>query len=189
MDNNAPSILKPTVIGGVTAAVVSSIPLVNCLNVFCCALVVAGGFFAGFLYSRECGRQGYAFGPANGATVGLVAGLFYALTDSIITGLIHALGWAPDMEQVLDQLDEAGLPPEYADQVMWAVEKFGSGFSVLHFLLSLLIAAVFCTLGGLIAGMSFKVQPAPPASGMTPPPSAPESGGPGDPGAPPPPQA
>ena len=40
-----------------------------------------------------------------------------------------------------------------------------------------------------IAGMSFKVQPAPPASGMTPPPSAPESGGPGDPGAPPPPQA
>jgi len=136
MDNNAPSILRPTVIGGVSAAVVSSIPVVACLNVFCCALVVGGGFLAGYLYSKECGKQGFAFGPANGATVGLVAGLFYALTDSVITGLIHALGWAPDLEQVLTQMDEAGLPPEYADQMVWAIEKFGTGFSIFHFLLT-----------------------------------------------------
>lgn len=179
MNSNAPSILKPTVIGGVTAAIVSSIPLVNCLNVFCCALVVAGGFFAGYLYSKDCERQRFNFGPANGATVGLVAGLFYAITDSVITGVIHAMGWAPDVDQVLQQLDEAGLPPEYADRFAWAVEKFGSGFSILHFLLSLLIAAVFCTIGGLIAGMTFKVQPPAPA-----PPSADM----GDPGPPPPPQ-
>lgn len=189
MDNNAPSILKPTVIGGVSAAVVSSIPVVACLNVFCCALVVGGGFLAGYLYSKECGKQGSAFGPANGATVGLVAGLFYALTDSVITGLIHALGFAPDLEQVLAQMDEAGLPPEYADQMVWAIEKFGTGFSIFHFLLSLLIAAVFCTLGGLIAGLSFKVAPAPPVGGMTPPPPAFPTDDPGDSGPPEPPQA
>ena len=191
MDNNAPSILKPTVIGGVSAAIVSSIPIVNCLNVLCCSLVIAGGFFAGYLYSRDCAGAGCAFGPGNGATVGLVAGLFYALTDFLINGLVRSLGLAPDLEEVMDQMDQAGLPPEYADQFVWAMEKFGGGFSILGFLLSLLVAAVFCTIGGLIAGMTFKVAPAPPAppmDAMAPPPPPPphDPAGPGG-GTPPPP--
>ena len=185
MDNNAPSILKSTVIGGVAAGVASSIPFVNCLNLFCCALVIAGGFLAGFLYSKECARQQYPFGPANGATVGLVSGLFYAVTGSLIQGLYHAMGFGPDLDQILDQIDQAGMPPESTEWVVWAFEKFGGGFSVLGFLVSLLIAAVFCTVGGLIAGMSFKVEPAPPAPGMTPPPPGSMNG---DPGPPPPPQ-
>ena len=188
MDSNAPSILKPTVIGGVSAAVISSVPMVNCLNVFCCALVVAGGFLAGYLYSKDCAGQGFAFGPANGATVGLVAGLFYALTETMIAGLVQMLGWAPDVDEMLGQMDQAGVPPEYTDQLIWAMENF-AGFTIYHFLLTLLIAAVFCSVGGLIAGLTFKVAPAPPAGGMTPPPPAFPTDDPGEPGPPPPPQA
>jgi len=172
MDNSAPSILKSTLIGGVAAGVASSIPIVACLNLFCCALVVAGGFLGGYLYSKECGKHGTPFGPANGATVGLVAGLFYAITGSVIQGLYNAMGFGPDLDQVLDQLDQAGAPPEMVDWVVWIVENFLTGFSILGFLATLLLAAAFSTIGGVISGLTFKVEPAPPADGVAPPPIA-----------------
>ncbi len=49
MDKN-PSMIKATVIGGLSAAVLSSIPLVSCLNVACCSLLIGGGFLASFIY-------------------------------------------------------------------------------------------------------------------------------------------
>jgi hypothetical protein len=103
----------------------------------------------------------------------------------VIGGIYRAVGFGPDLDEILEQMDQAGAPPESTEWVVWAFEKFGGGFSILGFLVSLLIAAIFCTVGGLIAGMVFKIEPAPPAGGMAPPPppgdfppaSPPSSGG------------
>ena len=66
MDNRAPSMLKATLIGGLTAGVVSGLPFVSALNACCCALVIGGGFLAAFIYSRDCQRAGVAFRPGSG---------------------------------------------------------------------------------------------------------------------------
>ena len=59
MDNQAPSMLKSTVIGGAVFGAIAAVPLVgSMLNCLCCSLITGGGFFAAYLYSRECARSG-----------------------------------------------------------------------------------------------------------------------------------
>lgn len=182
MDDRAPSMLKPTLIGGLTAGAVAGLPLLNMINCACCALIIGGGFLASWLYSRECATRGATFTPGNGALVGLVAGLFYAVGASIVGGLVQMMMPA-DIEQISQMLDQFDMPDESRDQAMRFAEMAGTGVGVIFFFfLNLLLAAVFSTIGGLIGGAVFRheppapVPPPPPAaSGDLPQPPAPPS--------------
>jgi hypothetical protein len=184
MDNPAPSMLKATLIGGSAAGFVAAIPIVGALNCFCCCLIIGGGFLAAFLYSLECKKTGTEFRAGQGALVGLLAAVFYALVNSLVGGAIQlALGMGIDQasEDVFEMMEQFGgeVPPE-AEQVL----EFLSGAPILllvvmSFFITLCIAAIFSTIGGLIGGAVFKVEPpapAPPAA----PPVAPTPGPPSD---------
>lgn len=164
MDQAAPSMFKATLIGGATAGVVASIPLVSALNCLCCSLVISGGFFAAFLYSRECGRAGAAFRPGSGAMVGLVAGLFYSVVSTIGAAVVHMVspaGTEEAIDQVLEQLEgQPNVPPETIEMIegfMRLITTWAGLFIV--FCITLLVAAIFSTVGGLIGGAVFKVEP------------------------------
>lgn len=171
MDDRAPSMLKPTMIGGLTAGAVAGLPVLGMLNCACCALIIGGGFLASWLYSRECTSRGASFTPGNGALVGLVAGLFYAIGASLVGGLVQMVMPA-DIEQISQMLDQFNMPEESRGQAERWVEMMGSGVGVvLFFFLNLLLAAVFSTVGGLIGGAVFRHEP--PAPVPPPPPAAP----------------
>lgn len=175
MDSRAPSMLKATMIGGIAAGAASAFPLVNLLNCFCCALVIGGGFLAAFLYSRECAGAGVAFRGGNGAVVGLVSGLFFAIAAVIVGTLVAAVMPQPDPEEMLEAMRQFGdVPPEAEDFVYnFVAGGLTVGKVILNFFIYLLMGAVFATVGGLIGGAVFKVEPpppAPPTQGTVPPP-------------------
>lgn len=174
MDDRSPSMLKPTLIGGAAAGFASGVPLVGMLNCACCSLVMGGGFLAAFLYSKECKREGVEFRPGSGAIVGLVAGLFYALASVITSGLVN-LVTGQSIEQMIEQAEAMGteIPPEAEPVIEFLMESGPFLLLVMSFFVSLLIAAVFSTIGGLIGGAVFKVEPpaAPPSPGMSAPPA------------------
>jgi hypothetical protein len=176
-----PSILKATLIGGATFGLLGSIPIVNAINCFCCALVMGGGFVAAYLYANDCKRVGVAFGAGHGAVVGLVAGVFYAIVNAIIEGLITIVLGRPEPEEVLDFLEGFDMPPEALDTAERVVEVLSSSIGVLIlFGVVLAVSLVFSTIGGLIGGSVFKVAATPPAvpPGSTPaPPTFPPAGG------------
>jgi len=183
--DNKPSMLKATMIGGLSFGVAGAIPLINMLNCLCCALIIAGGFLAAFLYSKECSAAGVEFRPGNGALIGLVAGLFYSVANAFTGGLVAAVFGGPDIEQMRDMFEQFDLPPEAMDTALRFMETSGSFIGIMiAFFFTLLFAAIFSTIGGLIGGAVFKVEPPPPASPAPPTPSAPLGGGPGG-GAPP----
>ncbi len=166
MNGSPPSMLKPALIGGAVFGLLAGIPLVGALNCLCCSLVMGGGFLASFLYSKECRAVGAEFRPGNGAMVGLVAAPFYAIVGTIVSGVFQMLMGGSIMEQ-LEQARQMGaeIPPE--------VEEFfaSSGTALLigaGFLITLVLAAVFSTIGGAIGGAVFKVEP--PAAAPPPPP-------------------
>ena len=175
MDNN-PSMIKATVIGGLSAAVLSSIPLVSCLNIACCSLLIGGGFLASFIYSRDVAAAGGTFAVGNGAAVGLVTGGFYAVgtaVTSAITRVLIDINPAEQFELVREQMEQSGnLPPEaleMLDQVSGFLETSGGGLLfIIGFGFSLLLGAVFCTVGGLIGGAVFKKDPPAPAAPAAP---------------------
>jgi len=168
--------LKSTVIGGGLFGLVAGLPVVGMLNCACCSLVAGGGFLAAYLYSKECAGQGFAFRPGNGALVGLVAGLFYAIASTVIGAIVNAVTGGLDVETILDQMQQTDAPPEVVDGIANALDMLSGPAGILVvFFVSLLLAAIFSTLGGLIGGSVFKVESAapPPAGGDVPPPPPP----------------
>ncbi len=163
MKPGSPSMLKATLIGGSAAGVLSSLPLVGILNCLCCSLVVGGGFFAAYLYAQSCRSHGVEFRPGTGALVGLVAAFFYAIASTIV-GMI----FRPDVDEMMSQMESMGqnIPPEVLDWMTWGMKIIGTPLGMLLvFGFSLVIGAIFSTLGGLIGGAAFKVEaPASPAS-------------------------
>ena len=162
MDNAAPSMLKATLIGGGAAGIAAALPIIGALNCLCCSLVIGGGFLAAFLYSRDCQQAGAEFRPGNGALVGLVAGLFYSIAGTVVGVVVRAIMPAPDIDQVMEQLEGIDLDPEVIDGIADFMEMSQSGSGlVIMFFATLLLAAVFSTIGGLIGGAVFKVEPPP----------------------------
>jgi hypothetical protein len=181
MNDRSPEMLKPTLIAGIVFGIPAAIPFINILNVCtCCGFIWGCGFLASFLYSKSCRSAGVEFRPGSGAMVGLIAGAFYAVVSTVLGGLISLVMPQQDYDQILDQLEsQGGLSPEALDFAYDAVaflEETGSFvLIVIGFFFTVLIAAVFSTLGGLIGGAVFKVEPPPPAPGTTPGPPAPPS--------------
>ena len=177
MDNRAPSMLKPTLIAGLTMGVVTSIPGLDVLNLCtCCSLVALGGFLGSFLYSRSCREANVGFRPGNGALVGLITGAFWAVAATIVGSLLFALIGNPVMKSLLETLlENPDLPPEALDAIEQALDEMEQRSLtllkvVLSFFQSVIVGAIFATLGGLIGGAVFKVEPAPPVGDASPPP-------------------
>ena len=179
MDKN-PSMIKATAIGGLSAAVLSSIPFVGCLNVACCSLLIGGGFLAAFMYSREVEAAGGSFAVGNGAAVGLVTGGFYAVGTAVVRAITMMVIDASPSEQFelfREQLENSGnLPPEMLDTLEqvsdFLVESGGGLLFIIGLFFSLLLGAVFCTVGGLIGGAVFKKDPLAAAPAAPAPPQA-----------------
>ncbi|HKQ60939.1 MAG TPA: hypothetical protein VJS92_06590 [Candidatus Polarisedimenticolaceae bacterium] len=171
MNDRSPSMLKSTLIGGSVFGVLSAVPILGLLNCACCALVLGAGFFAAYLYSNQCKGAGAAFRPADGAIVGLVAALFHALAWTVVHLLFRAIVGAEDPADAMSQMDQFNIPEESREMARKVAELMVSGVGqVLLFFVWLLLGAIFSTLGGLIGGAVFKVEPpAPPAAPVVPP--------------------
>jgi len=184
MNHKSPDLLRPTLTAGVVFGAVASVPFLSLLNCFCCALVVGCGFFASWLYAGECRRGLVGFSPGSGAMVGLVAGAFYAMTQSVLETLIRLVIGDPTARVALSLLEKIpNLPADNRDMLEQALRQASEAAPsvasfVLGFFMMVLVAAVFSTVGGLIGAAVFRVSPPmplPPPSddAPIPPPSAP----------------
>jgi hypothetical protein len=162
--NTTTSKLKPAVIGGLVMGALSALPVVSLGNGCCCLWVICGGLVAAYMLQEQ---EPGPISPADGATVGLFAGVigaFVSLVFSIPLGLLLA----PMQRQLVDRLLQSGqLPPEF--------ERFASsmvgvvGF-VLGFMALLMAGVIFSTLGGLLGAAIFKRKT--PPDGIDIPPSS-----------------
>ncbi len=148
--------LKPAMIGGVALGFASAIPIVNCLNCACCALVIGGGYLAAFLYMKEAPPS--AEPPyGDGAVLGLIAGVVGAVTSTIVSIPFQLLQLGTGgMGEIHQAIEEAGMDlPPAAEQMIAQMGAGGValGAIVFGFFFNLVLFSIFATIGS-IAGVA-----------------------------------
>lgn len=141
--------------------VLSALPIIAAGNACCCLWVVSGGVIAAYLFQQS---KTTPITPADGALVGLLAGLAGALVRFVVAIPVDIL--VAPMEQAMMQrmLDMGTFPPEARD----ILERYGRGGARggAYFIISrifglmfwIFVGGVFSTLGGLLGALIFKKQ-------------------------------
>jgi hypothetical protein len=170
---NGNAMLKPALLGALVMGVLSSLPGVSLGNCCCCAWLVTGGLVAAYLL-QSGSLQPITLG--DGALVGLLAGLFGAVVNLIISVPVNMIT-GPFQQRILQRLAES--QPNLPENIQEMVNNIGAGGvsivgAILAFFMMIVLGAIFSSLGGLLGAFFFKknVAPAPP-----PPPFTTDSGG------------
>lgn len=151
--------------------VLSALPIISAGNVCCCLWVLAGGLVAAYSFQHH---QSTPIEPADGAIVGLLAGLIGAVVQVLISIPMNFFIGPMEREMAQRILTMAGrMPPEWRD----AMEQYSrDGQSValamfryaLGFVFFLCVGAVFSTIGGLLGAFIFKKPATPGVIDVTP---------------------
>jgi hypothetical protein len=157
-----PGVFLPALYGGIIIAFISSVPILNFINVCCCAGVLLGGFLSVFFYRKELTPQ-TPLTSADCMQLGALAGLFGAILGSLVFVLkFYAFGEINEILKNLEQLEGRMSSAQY-DAIISFIQS-GALFVVVVVAASILIDTLFGLLGGLIAYSTFKPKNVPPAA-------------------------
>jgi hypothetical protein len=145
-------LLQPALIGGTVMGAMSALPLISAGNLCCCLWMVSGGAVAAYVLQQN---QQTPITPADGALVGLLAGIVGALVYLVLSIPITIV-MAPMERVVMERIfrNASNMPPEFRNYVGSSV---GTALRVaLGFFFILGFGFIFSTLGGLLGSAVFK---------------------------------
>ena len=156
--------LQPALLGGLVIGVLSALPVIKMGNCLCCLWVILGGLLATWLLQQA---QSTPVEAADGALVGLFAGLFGAVVATMVSIPIQMLLGPMSSDMLQRFLEQSG--GDMPSEVRGALENVarggvGGALMFMGLILSLCINAIFGTLGGLLGTVMFRptMPPAPP---------------------------
>ncbi|HEX5044963.1 MAG TPA: hypothetical protein VFV75_18865 [Candidatus Polarisedimenticolaceae bacterium] len=163
-ERRPPDLFKPTLVAGIAFGVAAGLPGTSLLNLCLCAPAWGAGIGAAFLHGRACREAGFPFTPGEGARIGFLSGVIYALAaTTVFLVLLAAMGGSEgllrEVEQTSDQI------PWFSQELMewmrglarsgWLPGVMGASLFVMH----LVAGGVFSTLGGLLGAAMLRRPP------------------------------
>jgi hypothetical protein len=169
--------LQPALLGGLVMGVLSALPVVSAGNVCCCLWVVAGGITAADPLPQN---RSTPITPADGAIVGLLAGIVGAAVQFALAIPIGLLVGPMEREMVNRMLEMSGSMPEATREALETYSgRSGTGFfgmillRLISFFVTLIVGSVVSTVAGIIGAVLFRrTTPPPPVPDLPPPPGA-----------------
>lgn len=150
MSDNKKPYLSSALWPGIVLGLLSVIPYINLVNLFCCLWVVGGGFLASLVFKQENG----SVSTGQGAIVGLFAGLIGSVVQAIGIGTL----WYFFHESYLANLYELFGSAEFdaATQDMMASLITNPWFMMFgSLLLGIFVYTIFAVFGGIIGAAVF----------------------------------
>lgn len=139
---NNKTLLYAAGLGGLLAAIGSSIPIVSFLNCLFCAWLWIGGGLAVRLYNS---RESTSVEAGQGALIGAAAGLVAAVITVALSLVFNMLGFTA----------QAAIDPQLAEDYLGGLAITGL-ITALGFVFYLIIFPIFGALGGVIGASIFK---------------------------------
>ena len=155
MNEQRPGMFVPALIGGVTAGILSGIPIVNCL---CCLWIIGGGVLAAYFLTKE---SRVILTAGDGAIVGIFTGIVAAIVEAVVTIPFRAVN-EKLAQGIMDRFSQ------YYEEMPSGWESWleGSGFegslawTILGLVISVVIFSALGALGGIIGISLFKKKKA-----------------------------
>ncbi len=152
MNPQRPAYLRPALIAGAVAGLLSGLPVVSIGNCICCLWILGGAAWAVKLLAKD---TPVALTAGDGALVGALTGIVAAIVQTIVS--IPFRSFDPEqLRRVMDWLSKLGLavPPNIVDEAAQTSARF---MSPGWFLLFLLFTALMLTVIGVIGGRAIVV--------------------------------
>jgi hypothetical protein len=158
--DSSPNRLRPVIIGTLSISAISIMPIINFVNLFCCAGIILGGAIGAMFYSRQLSNFNQQITTKDGAIMGLLAGILSAI---IVTGINLLMVLYSNINPITEILEAVNtfskdLPQEVYDQMKHFSDEFERyGYSPTLTLVSLIINVIiyplFASIGGIIVAM------------------------------------
>ena len=154
----------PALYGGLIIGFISAVPILQFVNCFCCAGVLAGGFLSVFFYKSNFTPDTPPYTSGDCLAVGAIAGVIGAVVSTLLTMMFLAMFGDVAREFLLKFLENPSLqiPEEALQQIRTALEEAPGGVAsvVIDLISGLILYPIFGLLGGLIGYAVWKPAPA-----------------------------
>ncbi|MDX9760070.1 MAG: hypothetical protein RBU27_12995 [Bacteroidota bacterium] len=168
-----PGKLIPVLIGGTAMVVVSAFPIINLVNLLCCAGIMGAAVLGVWFYRRGF-PAGLPFtigdGTAVGALSGVIGGAMMTVVAVVTGGLLSddfAVRLQDELDNAFAQAGSQTADPaaiEATEQLFMQIAGNPMLLVLVVLFTLLLLFTAFGTLGGLIGGAIFKTTPPPPGA-------------------------
>ncbi len=159
---NHPSKFTPVIISSFVMVFLSLFPILNLINILCCAGIIIGGASGTWYYAKQLEKTGGFIQNKDGIMIGLLAGIISAIIYVIFSTTIIMLSKQNPVEMVYKLTQQYGfnIPPD-SERVLQTVndEYKRNGFSTVMIAVELFSRIVshciFGPIGGLLVASIF----------------------------------
>jgi len=164
MGPQKPDYLRPALIAGAVAGLLSGLPFIGAGNCICCLWVMGGAAMAAKLLAANTPG---VLSSSDGAVVGALTGIVAAVVDAVVS--IPLRSFNMDLaRRILDKASElGGEMPAGLDEILNASGVLSPGWFLLGLFISAAMFAVVGILGGIVGVSLFGKKGLPPASSPT----------------------
>ena len=109
-----PSKFAPVLISSVVMIILLLFPVLNLINLICCAGIIIGGASGTYYYAKQLDKAGQVIQNKDGIMIGLLSGIISAIIYVIFSTLITMIAKQNPVELVYEMTQQYGfnIPPE-----------------------------------------------------------------------------
>lgn len=153
-----PNKLLPVLFGAFVITFISVFPLLNFINVICCAGIMIGGYAGVHMYNKECIKCNQQLTNKDSMFIGILAGVFSAVLVSIFSMVTTMFSDINPMQEINNMMHQFGFPstPE-TDQILYSLSDefdkhgFSPTLAIITFVINIIVYPLFAMIGALIS--------------------------------------
>lgn len=158
---NSPNRITPIIYGTAVMTLIAVFPVLNLINVFCCAGIILGGYAGVYTYWKQLQNTGQALTTKDGGMIGILCGILSAVFVTGFGLLLSLFSETNPMLEIMKTFDDIGfqMPPEMSQYL----DKFSNeynehGFSptitLFSFISNIILYPLFGSIGAIL-GVSY----------------------------------
>lgn len=154
---NSPNRITPIIYGTAVMTLIAVFPVLNLINVFCCAGIILGGYAGVYTYWKQLQNTGQALTTKDGGMIGILCGILSAVFVTGFGLLLSLFSETNPMLEIMKTFDDIGfqMPPEMSQYL----DKFSNeynehGFSptitLFSFISNIILYPLFGSIGAIL---------------------------------------